>query len=96
MIENKIALRDLQACLILVGDILDRGQEWREILHWCMENVNGEKYQLLMGNHERMKSDKDVLSGIRSETLVFLASLPIYEIVEIGTHDMLLCMHGYR
>lgn len=94
MIENKIDLRDPQARLILVGDILDRVQEWREILHRCMENVNGEKYQLLMGNHERMKLDKGVPSGLRSETLEFLANLPLYETVESGTRRYVI-MHAW-
>jgi len=83
-IKNKIELRDPQARMILIGDILDRGQEWREMLHWCMENVNGEKFQLLMGNHERMKLDKGVLSGLSLEELNFLSSRPYYEMVEIG------------
>ena len=41
--------------IILIGDIIDRGPQSAQMLHWAYKNVteNG-KYQMILGNHEDM------------------------------------------
>lgn len=57
-LKDKIEAQDKDAQFILVGDIIDRGQETLDMLDWAIENVtdNG-KYQMILGNHESEKID---------------------------------------
>lgn len=52
-LEMKVGLVDPNPTFILVGDIIDRGNEQIEMLRWAMNNItdNG-KYQMIIGNHE--------------------------------------------
>lgn len=40
-------------CIILIGDIIDRGAESYKMIQWAMEHVTEDgKYQMICGNHE--------------------------------------------
>lgn len=55
-LEKKVELVDANPTFILVGDIVDRGKQQSEMLHWAFDNIteNG-KYQMIIGNHEYEK-----------------------------------------
>ncbi|SEG04103.1 metallophosphoesterase [Lachnospira multipara] len=54
-LKNSIEKIDEEACFILLGDIIDRGNKTFEMLEWATRNItlNG-KYQMILGNHEDM------------------------------------------
>lgn len=56
VLKHKIESNDKEAKFILIGDIIDRGEQVCDMLRWAMKNIsqNG-KYQMVMGNHEKMK-----------------------------------------
>jgi len=58
-LKEKIEYQDKKAEIIIAGDIMDRGPQVKELLTWCMENVNkpGSPYICLMGNHEELIID---------------------------------------
>lgn len=53
----KIMGVDNEAKFILVGDIIDRGEQTMEVLNWAMQNVNREnsRFKMILGNHEYEK-----------------------------------------
>ena len=57
-LKNRIESKDSQAKLILLGDIEDRGHNGYKLIKWARNNItdNG-KYQMVMGNHEKIKVD---------------------------------------
>ena len=55
-LKNLIESQDADAKFILLGDIVDRGSEVKEMLEWAMSNITeAGKYQMVRGNHEHMK-----------------------------------------
>lgn len=55
-LKEKIEAMDSDARFILVGDIVDRGDQVMEMLEWAMKNISlGGKYQMVLGNHEAEK-----------------------------------------
>ena len=52
-LKNRIEAEDEKAKFILVGDIIDRGNETTKMIDWAMSNITLDgKYQMIMGNHE--------------------------------------------
>ena len=52
-ILDKIHSQDNDAIIILLGDLVDRGEATLETLDWAMEHVSCDgKYRCILGNHE--------------------------------------------
>lgn len=73
--KEKIERLDEEASFILVGDILDRGPQEKELLAWCRLNIfSGGKYQMVMGNHEYER----IAFEQNTNRLRFYTNLPFY------------------
>ena len=55
-LRDKIQKKDSKAKFILIGDIIDRGEQVVELCDWAVKHItpNG-KYQMIIGNHEHDK-----------------------------------------
>lgn len=57
-LQDKIESKDKQAKYILLGDIEDRGPDGYKLIKWARKNITDDgKYQMVMGNHEKIKID---------------------------------------
>lgn len=58
VLKHKIESNDKEAKFIIIGDIIDRGDNVFDMLRWTMKNISSDgKYQMILGNHEKMKID---------------------------------------
>ena len=52
---KKIESSDPDSTIIFVGDFVDRGDQVKEVLDWCCDNITQDgRYQSVLGNHEDM------------------------------------------
>ena len=72
---------DSDAVFILVGDIIDRGAQEKEMYDWCETNVskNG-KYQMVIGNHEY---EQMIFERDRNRN-IFYHQLPLYKDIVVN------------
>lgn len=55
-LKQQIEEHDSDTKFILVGDIVDRGPQVKEMIDWAMQNISiGGKYQMVRGNQEDLK-----------------------------------------
>lgn len=99
-LKYKIEQQDKDATFILVGDIIDRGKETYQIVLWAMDNITQDgKYQMVIGNHEKMKIDwlAQNIRFIKYKTDLPLTSINVIKCFEdsyqlfnqldVGTHS---------